>query len=188
MIIPDAVIPSPHFKVPSSPRTIKNLVVHVTINQCNTGVARNVARWFQTPMIGADHKSHPASAHYIVGPDEIIQCVSDGNIAYHAKSPANEISIGVELTAMANWTSQQWAEIRVQEMLNRAAELFANKCSEHNIPAVFVPAHDLRFGRWGITTHKEITEAWHVTDHTDPGPGFPMQQFIDLIDRKLTPP
>jgi hypothetical protein len=44
-------------------------------------------------------------------------------------------------------------------------------------------AGDLLAGRRGITGHSEVSAAYGRTDHWDPGPGFPVDGFLDRVRR-----
>ena len=41
-------------------------------------------------------------------------------------------------------------------------------------------ADDLVAGRRGITGHVEVSRAYR-SDHWDPGPGFPIERFLDDV-------
>ena len=42
-------------------------------------------------------------------------------------------------------------------------------------------AADLVAGRRGITGHVEVSRAFKRSDHWDPGPGFPIESFLDDV-------
>jgi hypothetical protein len=74
-------------------------------------------------------------------------------------------------------------------MLDRAASLVASLCAKYNIPASFVEADDLIASLSGITTHHEVTKAFKVVGgHTDPGPNFPMKDFLIKVESYLAYP
>lgn len=179
MII-DKVIIAIHFK-PATNRTIKNIILHSTETACQAGVSVNIANSWHGML------SAPASAHYVCDPNTIVMTCEDKDIAYHCKSPMNEISIGIEMTGYAAFTKEQWASQFVLAMLDRATSLVAYKCSEHNIDAKFIDTVGLKAGLCGISTHFCVSHAFHVSDHQDPGPNFPMEFFISEVNRKLVP-
>ena len=183
-------MPSPHRNTPlvDHPRTILWIMLHTTQNQCVNGVARNVGHWFQSPMLGQDGKPHPASSHYIVGPDETIQCVLDSQIAWHACSPANEKAIGIEMVGDAYYTAAQWALPNQQKVIAATAKLVAEKCVEHNLPPEYRSADDLKAGVVGITDHRQASLAWHNSTHTDVGEHFPWDSFLAMVVQNMTPP
>ena len=68
--------------------TINRIVIHGTSSACKRGGARGNAAWFQNAKARG-------SAHYVVDPGEIVQCVGEDRVAAHA--PPNTGSIGIEL-------------------------------------------------------------------------------------------
>ena len=50
-------------------------------------------------------------------------------------------------------------------------------------PDPMLTADDLLAGRRGITGHAEVSKAYRKSDHWDPGPGFPVESFLDRVRR-----
>jgi hypothetical protein len=44
-------------------------------------------------------------------------------------------------------------------------------------------ADDLLAGRRGLTGHAQVSAAFRKSDHWDPGPGFPVESFLDRVRR-----
>jgi N-acetyl-anhydromuramyl-L-alanine amidase AmpD len=110
----------------------------------------------------------------------VIQCVREHNIAWHARG-GNTDSIGVELAGFASQTRRDWADAYSNALLRRASTLVADICSRRTIPVRWLVADDLVAGRRGITGHVEVSRAFHRSDHWDPGPGFPIERFLDEV-------
>jgi N-acetyl-anhydromuramyl-L-alanine amidase AmpD len=159
-----------HTSGPNGPVT--RIVIHATVSPCKVGGARQVAAYFQTPGAGG-------LAHYVVDPSEVVQCASEDVATWHA--PPNRGSIGIELCDPQKGLPARWADKNHVAMLTLAAQLVADLCKRHNVPPFFVDGPGLLAGKHGITTHHEVVQAWHKSTHTDPGPGFPMGRFIDLV-------
>ncbi len=68
-------------------------------------------------------------------------------------------------------------------MLQLAARLVAELCKRRGLPRQYVDARGLLAGSQGITTHKDVGEAWKETTHRDPGPSFPLLDFIAAVQR-----
>ena len=80
-------------------KQVKNIVVHWVGNANSTAIANR--NYFESLK---ERKSF-ASSHYIIGlQGEIIQCVPEGEIAYHANN-ANSYSIGIEV-CHPDWTGK----------------------------------------------------------------------------------
>ena len=154
------------------------VVIHDMEAPETTKTAENVARYFATTA--------PASAHYCVDSDSVVQCVREADIAWHAPG-ANANGVGVELAGYAKQTAAQWADPFSHAMLILAAQLVADICKRNRIPAVYVTAAGLKAGKQGVTLHRDVTAAFHRSTHTDPGPNFPMSAFMGLVVANMHP-
>lgn len=148
------------------------VVIHGTVSGTLCGGARDIASYFQDP-------SYVSSAHYVVDPCEVVQCVWDHTIAYHA--PPNRGSIGVELCDPVDAPGDRWQDQDHQKMLALAAEVTRKRCAQKDVPLVKLSGRELRDGKRGICGHDDVRDAWGQTDHWDPGPDFPWEQFIALV-------
>ena len=142
---------------------INRIVFHATVSPCVAGGAENNARYFQNPNSGG-------LAHYVVDPVEVVQCCPDNVICWHA--PPNANSIGIELCDWSQGDPNRWNDANHKNMLKLARDLVHNLSHIHNVPLVYVNAAGLIAGKRGVTTHYEVSQAFHQSDHTDPGPGF----------------
>ena len=111
------------------------VVLHSTENDRTRGSARRVGRYFATT-------EREVSAHYIVDNEEIVQCVSERNVAWAAPG-ANDRGIQVELVGRAKHTAEQWRE---GGFLDGAAELVAAICKRWSIPVELLTSAELRTG------------------------------------------
>jgi len=159
-------------------RQIDWIVVHDMEAPETAATAENVARMFATT-------ARQASAHYNVDNDSIVQSVLDKDVAYHAPG-ANAKGIGIEHAGYASQRPENWDDAYSRAMLARSAVLVRELTTKYGIPVQFVDAAGLRAGKRGITTHAEVSKAWGKTDHTDPGPHFPMGAYLQAI-RGTTP-
>jgi N-acetylmuramoyl-L-alanine amidase len=135
--------------------------------------AEATARYFATGI------TTPASAHYNVDSDSVVQSVHEEDTAYHA--PPNQHSIGVEHAGYANQVRSDWLDDYGKKMLSVSAVLVADICRRYNVPIEFIDAAGLLAGKRGITTHAQVSAAWRQTSHTDPGNFFPMDYYLDLV-------
>jgi N-acetyl-anhydromuramyl-L-alanine amidase AmpD len=156
-------------------RPIRWIVMHSMEAPEKGGVARSVANYFAGGSGG-----RPASAHYCVDDREVIQCVQCKDIAYGAPG-ANRYGIHVELAGYARQSLSDWEDAFSKAMLANAADLVGRLLAvKFNIPQQYILADGLRAGHHGITTHLQCTTAFGGS-HTDPGSGFPMSQFIEMV-------
>lgn len=150
------------------------VVMHCTVGPCRPGAARDVARYFQRPEVRA-------SAHMVGDPAEVIRCVPDDGVAWHA--PPNTRSLGFELCDPLTTTADpaRWQDDNHQSMLRLASAVVRGWCDVHGIPVRFINEKQLLAGEKGITDHGTVARAWGLSDHWDVGPGFPWKQFLDMV-------
>lgn len=170
--MPYPFVESPN-KTTATGRAIDVVVMHTMEIAERADAAMICARWFASPV-------SRVSAHYCVDARRIISCVREKDIAWHARG-GNIDSIGVELAGFAHQTTTDWADDYSSAVLTLAATLVADVCRRRRIPVRWLVAGDLAAGRRGITGHSEVSAAYGRSDHWDPGPGFPVERFLDLV-------
>lgn len=171
------VVPARYFTV-AHRKKVDWLVLHTAEVDGRPGMARQVARYFNAMLDG-----RKASAHYVVDgsdQDSIARCVPEEHVAWHAPG-ANSRGIGIEFCARAAWTADDWWTPYAERMLLAAAELSAQVAKRWELPLEAVDAQGLAAGRRGITTHAAVTAAFNRSTHTDPGPAFPLDRFMELV-------
>lgn len=120
------------------------------------------------------------SAHACVDADTVVQCVPWDRVAWHAPG-ANQYGIGIEHAGYARQLASDWADAYSVRMLDLSAWLTAQLCAKFRIPTDFVDADGLRAGERGVTTHAEVSKAWKKSTHMDPGPGFPIGNYLRAV-------
>lgn len=150
------------------------VVIHATVSPCTVGGARQNASYFQSDAAGG-------LAHYVVDPSEVVQTCKETVACWHAP-PVNGRAIGVELCDPQAGIDSRWANPAHKSMLALAAPLVTDICRRHNIPMFYVDHESLLRGERGITTHHDVSLAWHKSTHVDPGPAFPMGAFITAVN------
>ena len=157
------------------------VVIHATCPEMGfprasaKGRAVSTARYFQSSSSGG-------SAHYVVDIGETVQCLGESVIAWHA--PPNAHSLGIEICAdggsatsfrnpNVRYRRAQWLSPQVWPAVLRAAALTRQACQKYDIPMVKLSAADLKAGKRGICGHVDVSNAFHQSDHDDPGPDFP---------------
>jgi N-acetyl-anhydromuramyl-L-alanine amidase AmpD len=159
--------PAQNFRVPTSPRQIRYVVIHIT-----GGLAQN-----EGPAINT-FRTGPASAHYIVNREgHITQFVRDAHIANHVdniNSETNRDSIGIE--HVNQWNSG--AHLRPTDaQYGASARLVAWLCRTYNIPIV----HNAIRHAPGIRGHiEEQPNSGHVNC---PNPAWDWDRYISLVKR-----
>lgn len=121
-----------------------------------------------------------ASSHYAVDADSITYGVEEKNIAWHAAT-INGKSIGIELAGFAKQTRAEWLVGAPLATLKNAAFLVGELVKRYGIPIVECGPDELLKNKPGITTHVSAVKAFKDGSHWDPGPGFPMDLFLQFV-------
>lgn len=158
---------------------VTRIVMHTMEAPLKDGTALAVARYFASGAGGRN-----VSAHYCLDPSEVIACLYEEDKGYHA--PPNGGSIGIEQAGYA--ASNVWDSGPGFAMLKRSADLARDLCRRHRLPVVWLSAADLKAGKWGITGHLEVGQAFGQTSHTDPGKRFPVATFLAMVRDGAPPP
>jgi N-acetyl-anhydromuramyl-L-alanine amidase AmpD len=156
-------------------RAVDLVVIHTMEIREHPGAAEACARWFSRPDAAV-------SAHYCVDADSIVQCVREEDIAWHARG-GNASSIGIELAGYARQSPAGWDDPYSVAMLRLTAPLTAELCARYGIPVRWLRVEQVRERAAGITGHDEISRAFGLSDHWDPGPAFPVDRFLRLVRR-----
>ena len=168
-----AFIPAVNYtKTRGSNGTVTRIVIHDEEYPETSTSAEVIARMFSTT-------TREASAHFVVDDNSIIQCVPLDCRAWHA--PPNLGSIGIEHAGYAKQTRAQWLDAFGMRMLRRSAELTAWLCRRYAIPVRRPSVAELRSHAKGIYGHLDVTDAFHETDHTDPGKNFPWDVYLSMV-------
>lgn len=161
-----------HCSARNSNGTVTRIVLHDMEMSEGSATAESCARMFHTSSI-------QASAHFTVDADSVVQCVELDAKAWHA--PPNAGSIGIEQAGFASQTRAQWLDPYGTAMLGRSAALVAWLCRTLGVPITKVDAAGLRAGRHGICGHVDVSNAWHESDHYDPGSHFPWDWYLAKV-------
>lgn len=158
---------------------VTRVVIHDEEYPVSDTSAEAIARYFASSDAGG-------SAHYCVDANSEQHCVADGVIAWHA--PPNQGSIGIEQDGYARFSYNDWQTPGSQATMRRAAWRTNELCDRFGVPKVWLSVQDLLNGAHGVTSHNNVSQAWHQSDHNDPGGGFPVAQFMGYVTGAPVPP
>jgi N-acetyl-anhydromuramyl-L-alanine amidase AmpD len=169
-------------EVPSSaPRKVDLLVVHSMESPEKGDTAESVANYFAAGCPEPGGTFRKASANYCIDSNSIVQSVQCKDVAYGAKG-ANHNGIHLEHAGFARQARADWLDPYSRQMLELSAALVGKVLMpKFHIPPVFLSAEHLRAGKRGITTHAEASKAFNPGGHEDPGSGFPIDVYLNLI-------
>lgn len=155
--------------------TKKWIVIH---NTSNDAPAANEASY-------AKRRTDSVSSHYYVDDERIIQSLNTDYRAFHVgSSTGNSGGIAYEITG-TNAKSRSWWMDNVR--WNLLAAQIRKDCAAHGITPRLLSIDEIKAGKTGIMTHNQARLAWGGTDHTDPGPNFPMDHLLAQVKNEATP-
>jgi len=150
----------------------KWIVIHCTQN---TASAANEASY-------AKRRTDSVSSHYYVDNREIVQSLDTDYVAFHVGSITGNLhGISYEITGLIQWSRSRWLSSVAWDLL---ATQIRRDCAEHGIIPRLLTTAEIRAGKTGIITHNQARLAWGGTDHTDPGPNFPMDHLLALLTKE----
>lgn len=152
---------------------IDRIVIHDEEYRESVHSAEDIGRMFQSTTT-------KKSAHFGVDADGVTQYVQLKDVAYHA--PPNRFSIGIEHDGFSKQTREEWLDPQLGlKTLTISAALTRELCAHFDVPIVWLSVQDLLAGKRGITSHNNVSIAWKQSTHTDPGPQFPVDTYLDLV-------
>lgn len=162
--------------VVGTPRAVRLVVIHDMEFYERSDTAEVIAHDFATRPA-----TSKASAHICVDSNSIVQCVRDRDIAYAAPG-ANHDGIQIELAGFGSQTREQWLDFYGIALLALGSDATAQYCIKYGLPVRKLTVAQVRDGvTKGICGHADVTAAFHKSTHTDPGPNFPWDYFVESV-------
>ena len=128
-------------------------------------------------------QSKTGSYTLLIGTQRTLRANDDNYIPWAARATGNRYGIHYSFLGYARESRDVWlAHMHQLELAARAA---AHDCKEYELPLKWLTPAELRAGHKGLCTHADISAAWHESDHTDPGAGFPKDVMLQLIRRHM---
>jgi N-acetyl-anhydromuramyl-L-alanine amidase AmpD len=179
---------SPRSYTAGRPRPIQFVVLHYTAGAEGDQAAENGAAYDKRRTDGV-------STHYFTdSAGSAIQEVHDVDQAHAALYHGNAIGVQIEICGTAQ-TRAQWLDAVSRRTLETTAALVAHLCKAHDLPAVRLTVAQCRAAWYaaagkrprGIVDHGTVTRAFPEDGgtHTDLGPGFPWDVFMDLVEQEM---
>lgn len=160
-----------HDSGPRQAKEIKLIGIHST--ESDTGWP--AVAWFQNP-------ASEGSANMVVDDTKAWRTLPDLIVPW-AAPPKNTSGWHIEFAGRAKWTTAEWMKHR--RMLDRGAYKIALRAFWYDIPLTQVGVVGLRLGKKGVVYHSTIAKAYFQSDHTDPGPGFPLKYVLEKASAYL---
>lgn len=170
-------IPSPNRTKVDGKRSIDLLVLHTMEAPEKPNTAEAVGHYFQSGSV-------KASSHYGFDSDSTCRYVQENDVAWAAPG-ANHDGIQFEFAGYSAQSAKDWDDDYSKAMLDRSVEIAAAIVKKYWIPVVFLRAPALAVQKRGITTHRQVSDAFHLSNHTDPGGNFPIDAYLSKIRKAV---
>lgn len=156
--------------VHSSGHREENWISGVCWHCTQSNTAFSAASWFSMQAsAGSTQLALDNRICYRTLPDDVIPWAAPGFNLY---------GVHIEFAGFVDWSHQKW--LNHDDMLRRGAYKTAVACKRHGIPIKWLGVNDLKSGkRDGITDHWAVSQAFHLSSHTDPRPAFPRQLVLE---------
>lgn len=156
------------------------IVIHTMEAPEEDRTAENVARYFTNPAV-------QASAHFCTDDNSSVRCVRDNDSAWTiANRDGNRMSLNIELAGYAQQTPGQWDDKYSDAELSIAAHHCAEWAHKYDIPVRHLTHDQIRTQSMkGFLGHADVNAVFGWSDHTDPGPHFPWDRFLRMVNERL---
>lgn len=164
----------PKFTLPAHIR-----VIHSTEGPMVAGNARALAsNWFGRRSADGGAGT---SAHDIFDPAGGILMVPADHIAWHCGPGGNGFTRGSEHCGYVALPREQWLSPAGQAMLDHSARFNAAAAHRDGVLPRWLTIPQLRAHEPGFCTHNDIRLAFGGTTHSDPGPNFPYDWYMQRV-------
>lgn len=159
--------------------TVQYVVVHYTAGSERSTSAEDGAAYDA-------RRTDQTSTHYFVDQNSVVQCVYTWDRANAAYFYGNRLGIQYELCGTQQ-TREQWLDPASDATLWNAAKQMARDCAKYALPVRWLTPEQMNAGWKGICGHADVTLAYGLGDHMDPGTAFPRDVLLDRVNQFLNP-
>lgn len=171
---------------------IQQSIRYIVLHSTEGTTAKAAAEYFMQPASGG-------SANLTLDDTTCYRSLGDFVIPWGAP-PLNTHGFHIEQAGFAKWTRAEW--MVHEQTIKRAAYKAALRCRWYKIPPRVLTVKQLQddYGHLehgsripvhrgplegGIVTHATISKAFGLSDHTDPGDGYPIDVFLAHVHEYL---
>lgn len=173
------------YRTPRGTHAVRLVVIHVNEGPDSEGGARSVAHYCQLDR--SQRGGSVGGYHELVDDHEVIIGGHDGDIVNGA-SGANQDGYHICIIGAAEQTAAQWADPYSTAAWNLAAQRAQEACKRFGLPLTQLVTQQVKDGLKGICGHVNVSQAYGLSTHTDPGPNFPWTQFMAAVHPGPVPP
>jgi len=114
-----------------------------------------------------------------------VEEVHTDTIAWHCGN-GNNTSVGYEHAGYAAFTRAEWTTDAGLAMLHASAKTTAKVAKALGIPGRWLSVAEVADNVQGFCTHNDMRLARGGTTHTDPGPNFPYDLYMQYVTAAMT--
>lgn len=153
---------------------LRLIVIHTMEAPEGPQTAENTAAYFASGAV-------VASAHACVDQDSVVVCLPPTATAFAAPG-ANAAGYQIEHAGYASQDGAGWADAESQSMLRLSAAHAREIAVAAGIPLRHLTDDELAAGDAGFVGHDQVSRVYKRSDHWDPGPAFPWDQYMGLVN------
>ncbi len=154
---------------------LRLIVVHTSEGGEGPSSAENLCSFMTLPgdrTDPADGSKFGASYHYVTDTDRVLPAVPDDVVAY-AAAGANKDGVHICIPGKAGQTRAEWLDVVSRSYIGQLADVMIDVANRYDIPLTPLTVNEIVAGAHGYCGHVDISHAYHLSDHTDPGVAFP---------------
>lgn len=155
-------------------KQLRLIVIHTMEAAESPKTAENIAAYFASGNV-------VASAHACVDQDSVVVCLPPSDTAFAAPG-ANADGYQIEHAGYASQDGAGWADAESQSMLKLSAAHARSIALAAGIPLKHLTNAELAAGEAGFVGHNQVSDVYKRSDHWDPGPNFPWDQYMGLVN------
>lgn len=155
-------------------KQLRLIVIHTMEAAESPKTAENIAEYFASGAV-------VASAHACVDQDSVVVCLPPFDTAFAAPG-ANADGYQIEHAGYAAQDGAGWNDDASQSMLKLSAAHARPIALAAGIPLKHLTNAELAAGEAGFVGHNQVSDVYKRSDHWDPGPNFPWDQYMDIVN------
>ncbi len=156
--------------------TLRKMGVVVHDSESGDGSAQSLVAALQRPgdrPIAGTTRKYGSGYHAVTDGNGGYIEVADATAGPFAAPPANKQWWHVCMPGRAAQSRDEWLDDLSRNHIRGVARFIVDKAAIDGFPFDRLNVSNLLAGDRGYCGHVDISNAWHQSDHTDPGPGFP---------------
>lgn len=132
--------------------------------------------------------TNKASYHLSASQNKTMFRYMDDKLRPHGAGGGNDQGLHFCIPGTRFQTPEQWVDPITMDFLISAANACADWVEKYDIPIRKLTVQQVRNHERGFCDHNDVSLAFGLSDHTDPGPNFPWNFFLSTVNNLVNPP